>query len=256
MFIQIVAALFVAGSGIRIESLNGLFGIHELPLFAQYALTILVITGVVNAFNLMDGVNGLVGGLALVNALVLALLTWVVHMPELTMLLLALAGGLVVFLKYNSNPAKVFMGDGGSMMLGFLFAAIAIKVLQMTHIQHKPAATLSLMVLTLFLIPVIDALRVFIFRFTKGLSILQPDKSHLHHLILIMGSSHSQVTGFIVGLQAVLIVAAPFLAAYCSVSVVIVFYIVLLVTLSKLLSFNRTMIDWQNSVKQHEIINN
>jgi UDP-GlcNAc:undecaprenyl-phosphate GlcNAc-1-phosphate transferase len=251
---QLVLAFFIAYSGIRIESLSGLFGVYELPFIIQYVLTIIVITGVVNAFNLIDGVNGLAGSLALINSVVLAPLCWLVGLPELALVLLLVAGVLVVFLKFNSNPAKVFMGDGGSMMLGFMFAVIAVKMLQMASVSNLPTGTISLIVLTLFLVPVIDAVRVFLHRFSKGESVLNPDKSHLHHLVLTLNASHGQVVKFIATMHLFLLVATPFSAAYFGLTATVIVYTVLILMISKVLSFHKTMVDWQGSLKQKEII--
>lgn len=252
---QLILAALVVNSGIRIESLNGVFGLHELPIVLQYVFTIIVITGVVNAFNLIDGVNGLAGSLALINSIVLALLTWLVGLPELALVLSVIAGVLLVFLQFNSNPAKAFMGDGGSMMLGFLFAVVAVKTLQMAEASSLPSSTISLVVLTLFLIPVIDAIRVFLSRFSKGESILNPDKSHLHHLVLTLNASHKQVSRFIASMHMLLLLGSPFLAAYLGITNTVLVYTVLILMISKLLSFYKTMTDWQGSLKQKEIIN-
>lgn len=252
---QLLMAFLVVHSGIRIESFNGVFGLHELPLVLQYVFTIIVITGVVNAFNLIDGVNGLAGSLALINSLVLSLLTLLVGLPGLALVFAVIAGVLLVFLRFNSNPAKAFMGDGGSMMLGFLFAVIAVKTVQMAQVSSLPVSTISLVVLTLFLVPVIDAVRVFLSRFSKGESILNPDKSHLHHLVLTLNASHRQVSRFIASMHLVLLLGAPFLATYIGITATVLVYTVLILMISKVLSFYKTMVDWQGSLKQKEIIN-
>ncbi len=115
---QIAAALVMAHAGLRVDDLFGLFTIHHLPIVVQYILTILIVAGIVNAFNLIDGIDGLAGGLAMIDMVGFFIIFMLSGEPGFAFLSIATAGALLAFLKYNFSPAKIFMGDTGSMILG------------------------------------------------------------------------------------------------------------------------------------------
>jgi UDP-GlcNAc:undecaprenyl-phosphate GlcNAc-1-phosphate transferase len=109
--IQLAVACLISFSGVRISNFNGLFGIYQLPVMTQYTITILVITGITNAFNLIDGIDGLAGGLGFMSLVILGLFLTISQDPNTAIIAFALGGGLLGFLYYNFNPARIFMGD-------------------------------------------------------------------------------------------------------------------------------------------------
>ena len=119
--IQIGLASIITLSGIRITSFDGLFGINELPLYSQYTFTILAIVGITNAFNLVDGIDGLAGGLGFMSLLTIGIFLTISGDTQGALIAFALAGGILGFLHYNFSPAKIFMGDTGSLVLGLLY---------------------------------------------------------------------------------------------------------------------------------------
>lgn len=190
--IQVALAILIAVSGIRITSFEGLFGIHELPVTAQYTFTVLAIVGITNAFNLIDGIDGLAGGLGFMSLVTLGLFLTMSGDSNTALIAFALAGGLLAFLYFNFNPARIFMGDTGSLMLGFVVAVLSIRFLQWNNVSVNPVLPHGpVFILGIVLIPVFDTLRVFSMRIWKGKSPFSADKTHIHHLLTNNGYSHA-----------------------------------------------------------------
>ena len=191
-FIQVLATgivMFLAD--IRITSFQGFLGIYELELGFSYVFTFLVIVGVTNAINLIDGMDGLAGSIVLLISLIFGGYFFYFNSPY-AFVALALAGGVLGFLRYNIYKAQVFMGDTGSLVSGFILAVLAIQVLEMQQIRSAPAIVVSIMIL-----PIFDTLRVFALRIFNGKSPFYPDKNHLHHQLLTLGLSQSKVLGLL-----------------------------------------------------------
>ena len=189
--VQVGLASLIALSGIRITSFEGLFGIAELPISAQYTFTILAIVGITNAFNLIDGIDGLAGGLGFMSLVILGLFLTMSGDSNTALVAFALAGGMFAFLYFNFNPAKIFMGDTGSLVLGFVIAVLCIRLIQVNAFVAAPVLSHApVFVLGIVFIPVFDTLRVFAMRIWKGRSPFVADKTHIHHLITNQGFSH------------------------------------------------------------------
>lgn len=189
--VQIALASLIALSGIRITSFDGLLGITDLPLSAQYTFTILAIVGITNAFNLIDGIDGLAGGLAFMSLVTVGLFLTISGDANTALVAFALAGAVFAFLYFNFNPAKIFMGDTGSLILGFVIAVLCVRLMQVNISAVNPVIVHAPMfVLGIVLIPVFDTLRVFALRIWKGGSPFDADKTHIHHLLTNQGFSH------------------------------------------------------------------
>ncbi len=207
---QIFAAgILVHAANVRLTSLYGVFGIGELPVIASYVLSIFTIIVIINAFNLIDGVNGLTGVISIVAASGFGAWFFFADHPEYTILSCALIGSTVAFLKYNWTPAKIFMGDTGSLLLGLLMSVLTIKFIEfhlevppgeMHYMPAGPAAAIGALIVPLF-----DTLRVFITRLARGRSPLQPDRNHIHHLLVDLGLNHVQTT-MVLGCIAILFI--------------------------------------------------
>jgi UDP-N-acetylmuramyl pentapeptide phosphotransferase/UDP-N-acetylglucosamine-1-phosphate transferase len=196
--VQLALATLIAISGIRISSFDGLFGINELPLIAQYTFTILAIVGITNAFNLIDGIDGLAGGLGFMSLVTLGLFLIMSGDVNTALVAFALAGGLLAFLYFNFNPARIFMGDTGSLIVGFVIAVLCIRLMQVNAFVTKPYLTHApTFVLGIVFIPVFDTLRVFAIRIWNGGSPFVADKTHIHHLLTNAGYSHVLATRMI-----------------------------------------------------------
>ena len=204
------AAILVWAADVRIPSLYGIAGVTELPFWVSAALTIFTIIVIINAFNLIDGVNGLTGTISIVSAAALGSWFYLVGHPEYTLLAAALIGSTVAFLKYNWTPAKIFMGDTGSLLLGLLMSVLTIRFLQFHtemprdnpfYFPAAPAAAIGFL-----LVPLFDTLRVFVTRAYKGRSPFRPDRGHIHHLLVDLGFTHGQTT-LILGAITVVFIA-------------------------------------------------
>lgn len=191
LIVQAGLAALIALSGIRITSFDGLFGINELPLMAQYTFTILAVVGITNAFNLIDGIDGLAGGLGFMSLVTLGIFLTISGDVNTALIAFALAGGILAFMYFNLNPARIFMGDTGSLVLGFVIAILCIRLMQINVLIPNPIVFNSpLFVLGIVFIPVFDTIRVFAIRIWKGKSPFSADKTHIHHLLTNQGFSH------------------------------------------------------------------
>jgi len=200
---QIIASLIlIIAANIRITTLHGLFGINEVPYAISVAISLIVFIGLINAFNLIDGIDGLASGLGIVISIVFGIWLAMLGAEHYAIWSFALAGSLLAFYRYNvfSKKHKLFMGDTGSMLIGFIFAIMAVKVLccpvandSYLYMKAFPAVVMSLMI-----IPISDTLRVMALRVTKGRSPFFADRTHCHHDLLRLGFSHWQASNIIV----------------------------------------------------------
>ena len=189
---QIVAAAILVASGVRVEFLTNPF--DGLLILGKLAVpvTIFWIVGVTNALNLADGLDGLAAGTSFIAAVTIAVVAWFNGETGVALLSLALAAGVLGFLPFNFHPARIFMGDSGSMFLGFNLAALATIGLT------KSATVVSLFVPVVILgLPILDTTLAIIRRFLNHQPIFAPDKSHLHHRLLAQGLTQRQAVGII-----------------------------------------------------------
>jgi UDP-GlcNAc:undecaprenyl-phosphate GlcNAc-1-phosphate transferase len=196
--IQLICAYALAASGIRLTSLYGILGIGELGALTSYLLSIFLITGVVNAFNLIDGIDGLAGFLAFIGLSIFAYTAYALGDMPLVLILTTLIGGVFVFLTQNLRKKKIFLGDGGSLLLGFILVAVGIKLIESSALSPilDVSNTISI-VFGVFLIPVLDSLRVYISRMNEGFSPFRADNRHIHHLFLSFDISHKKASSTI-----------------------------------------------------------
>ncbi len=200
---QFLAAIFVVYYGeIYIIHLP-FFSYIDLPEYFGKPLTVVAIVGMVNALNLSDGLDGLAGGEALIS---LAAITYLAYQFEGTVAILLAAatiGGIFGFLRFNSHPARIFMGDSGSQTLGFVLAVLAVYLTQQVNSLVSPVVALLLLGL-----PVIDSVVVFFLRARRGDSLVVAAKDHLHHRLLALGFYHYESVVIIYSIQIILIFSA------------------------------------------------
>ncbi|HEX8314812.1 MAG TPA: MraY family glycosyltransferase [Flavisolibacter sp.] len=206
------AAIVIHLAGIRIDSMHGFLGIYNLPELVSYPLTYITIVVIVNAFNLIDGVDGLAGSLGILTTGVFGIYFIMANLPGYAMLSLALMGSLSAFLVFNYHPAKIFMGDSGSLLLGLINAVLVIKFITVADSASGGFAITSSVAIgfSILMIPLLDTLRVFSVRIAKGRSPFSPDRNHIHHLLLDRGFNHSQVTQICLLMNAFFIALAYF----------------------------------------------
>jgi len=193
------------------------------PTWLLLGWTLLFLIGVTNAVNLSDGLDGLAAGNTLLALVFLAVLGMESNASALTVLALALAGGLLGFLRFNTHPARLFMGDTGSQFLGFTAAAVTVLLMQQEASPVSP-----LLPLLVFGLPILDTLSVMAIRWLRGRPVFKADRSHLHHQLLRLGFKHYEVVAILYALQAIILLLAYVLryesdivlllvyAAYCA----------------------------------------
>ena len=211
---MMAALLLIVFTDTRISGLHGLFGITIMPYIVSVVFTLFVYVLVINAFNLIDGIDGLAGSLALMCA---AAFAWLfANFNDVSMVVLggAVCGAIIPFLFLNfSRRKKMFLGDTGSMILGFILAVMAVRFI---NASESGAGTLfsnssPILVLAILFFPLLDTMRIFIIRiFIHKKSPFIADKNHIHHRFLELGFSHKSTTTIIVTLNTLLVVAAWF----------------------------------------------
>ncbi len=212
----IVSALLVIGSDVRIRNAFGVFGIYELNYFASVFFSIFTFIILINAFNLIDGIDGLAGGYSVLCSLMFAISYYRLgdYNFPLVVFCAVIIGSVLAFLYYNlSNyrTNKVFMGDTGSMILGCLLAFTSINFIDifidkgisgipLYHLQSAPAIAVAILIL-----PIIDTLNVIIVRLVRRTSLFEADKNHIHHKLLKLGLTHRRSSFYILCYYVVLV---------------------------------------------------
>ncbi len=210
---QIIAAsILIHLGGIRLDSMYGLFGIEQVSEGFGLALSYLTIIVVINSFNLIDGVDGLAASLGILSMIVFGAYFFAVNMQAYALLSFAMAGSLVAFIIFNHHPAKIFMGDSGSLMIGLVNAILVIKFI---NVAHEPTVAIPITAsvaigFSVLFVPLLDTLRVFSIRILNGTSPFTPDRNHVHHLLLDRGLGHAAVTFTCVGINVGFILLAWF----------------------------------------------
>jgi UDP-GlcNAc:undecaprenyl-phosphate/decaprenyl-phosphate GlcNAc-1-phosphate transferase len=190
LLVQIGAALMVVYGGVRIEFITNVFnrttGMTWLGIFS-IPVTVFWIVGITNTINLIDGLDGLAAGVASIASICLAFVAYLNGQAEVAILLSILAGASIGFLPYNFNPAQIFMGDTGSLLIGFLLATFSAEGV------FKSAATIAIAVPIVALgIPIFDTVFAIFRRIINKRPIMEADKGHLHHRLLEQGLSQKQ----------------------------------------------------------------
>lgn len=190
------AAIIIHLGGLQIDSMHGIFGVHELPEAFSLALSYFTIILIINAYNLIDGVDGLAGMLGLLTMSVFGIYFYMAGMEAYSLLAFSLGGSLLAFLIFNHHPAKIFMGDSGSLMVGLFNAILVLKFISVAETSAVPFQVESVVPvgIAILMIPLLDTLRVFSIRIFSGRSPFSPDRNHIHHLLLDKGLSHKHVT--------------------------------------------------------------
>ncbi len=235
---QVLAIAVVAIQGdVRLVQLYGLFGIYELPYWGSLALSFIFFLGIINSFNFIDGVNGLSSLTGILVSGVYASLFYALDKALFLTLCLCIIGAQSAFLRYNLVRAKIFMGDTGSMILGFFAALLSIYFLQANALiddqilEHIDAMLFAFAIL---LLPIVDTARVVFIRvFIKRVSPLKADRNHLHHVLLDIGLNHLQTTLWLVGINALLIALTWYLNDYLRASILFGLVLILAVGLSQ-----------------------
>lgn len=214
---QVVAVIAVMYSGLLVSQVP-LMGYENASLWISLPLTFLFLLGATNAVNLSDGLDGLAAGTSLLSLALITVFALLQGNNSIALVALTVTGGLLGFLRYNTFPARIFMGDTGSQFLGYMVACLAILVSQGDISAVSPV--LPLLILGL---PILDTLTVIIIRIKEKRSPFSPDKNHLHHQLMSLGFKHYQAVGAIYIIQVVLLISA-YLFRYESDFFLLAFY--------------------------------
>jgi UDP-GlcNAc:undecaprenyl-phosphate GlcNAc-1-phosphate transferase len=204
---QVLAAfIIIYYGGIQIRSMHGFLGIYQLPEMFSLLLTYFAVIVVINSFNLIDGVDGLAGSLGLLSTVIFGIYFLSVNMLPYAVISFSLAGSLLAFLIFNFQPAKIFMGDTGSLLVGTINAVLVVKFINVANTADVsfPISASPAVGFTILMIPLLDTLRVFGIRIFHRRSPFSPDRNHIHHLLLDRGFSHRAITLFLVSVNLVM----------------------------------------------------
>jgi UDP-GlcNAc:undecaprenyl-phosphate GlcNAc-1-phosphate transferase len=204
--VQGIAATMLFMGGLRIVNIPVVFGDLRLPWILGWAFTVLWVLAITNAFNLIDGLDGLAAGSALFSTLV-AFVVALLNGPSLvTVMTIALAGAILGFLRFNFNPATIFLGDSGSLFIGFVLSALALK-----GAQKAPTIVAVAIPVVSFGLPILETALSIVRRLISGRPVFTADREHIHHKLLQHGMSHRQVVILLYGVSAVFAMLSLFL---------------------------------------------
>ncbi|WP_257657337.1 glycosyltransferase family 4 protein [Parapedobacter lycopersici] len=207
---SITALIVVYFADIRLTSFYGVFGIQDIHPVISYLFSSLLIVFIINAFNLIDGINGLLGSVSVIVSLTFGYVFFRMEEHGLALLAISMAGSILGFLRYNAGRARIFMGDAGAYTIGFIISVLAIQFIELnkaqdagltgSFVQSVPAVAIAILI-----IPIFDTLRVVVIRLSQGKSPFIADRNHLHHRLLDTGMNHTQATLVLSGFNLLII---------------------------------------------------
>ena len=215
---QIISVLILVFlQELQIDNMHGVLGIYELPDWVSVLFTIFVVIVITNGFNLIDGVDGLAGGIGIIASFAFGIIAlFMSDIPgqgDMAIIAFTLMGALLGFLKYNFHPAKIFMGDTGSLVVGIILSVLAINSIRYGLVTDtiKLPNKGPLLAIVILAIPLFDSLRVFVARVIKGRHPLSPGRGHIHHALLNLGFGHKYTSLALYFFSLVLILFSYFL---------------------------------------------
>ena len=252
LLFQAVIAVVATLHGALIQSFPMPWGRLELGFFG-YVVTVFWIIAIINAFNLIDGMDGLSSGITLFSSLTIAILAIVNGYFAVALVALALAGAVTGFLIYNFNPAKIFMGDSGSMFIGYILAVISLRSQSKTH------AIVSILVPIIAMgLPILDTTLAFLRRILRHQSIFMADKQHIHHFLLSLGFNQRKTVLILYSISIVFTILSMLMIFNENIDtflVVLVFAIIVFVIITKLgyveMIYGKFRVKKENSLEKH-----
>lgn len=218
---QLFAASFLVFTPeLHLSTLNGFFGITDIPFLVGSLINMLIVVALVNAYNMIDGADGVASIVGIVISMTYAVSFYLTNQPYYVLVSLTLVGLLSAFLRFNlcHGSKKMFMGDSGSLVVGFMIAFLTLKVL----VVHQVETSLNINMIfihrfifafAVLFIPVFDTSRVIVLRLYQKKSPFNADRNHLHHVLLDCGLSHKQ-TGLTLGAVNILVILSFFISSY------------------------------------------
>lgn len=223
----LVASILVLLGNVRLTSLYGVFNIQEIDFIPSVLISIIIIMFMVNAFNLIDGIDGLAGTMGIIVNLTFAIMFLHMQQEELATLAFSMVGALAGFLYYNYTPARIFMGDTGSLLIGLISVVLAIKFIELNKFTSSSIRPVFIsapaIAVAVLIIPLFDTFRVFTLRILSKRSPFSADRNHIHHRILRLGFNHLQATFSLAMTNIILIYLALFFKSWGNFILIFVF---------------------------------
>jgi UDP-GlcNAc:undecaprenyl-phosphate GlcNAc-1-phosphate transferase len=214
---QVIATSIIIFLGdLQIDNMHGVLGAYDLPIWIGTLFTIFVVIVITNGFNLIDGVDGLAGGVGVISSFSFGAIALLMGQSDIAMVAFTLMGALIGFLRYNLFPAKIFMGDTGSMVVGMILSVLAINIIEhglVTETLKLPNKG-PLLAIAILAIPLFDSLRVFVARLIKGRHPLSAGRGHIHHALLSLGFGHKKTSFILYFFTIAIIVFSYFLLEF------------------------------------------
>jgi len=216
---QVTATLFIlANPSFHIDSLNGFLGIYQLPQYASIIISSFIMIVIINAYNLIDGIDGLAAGIGIIISGINLIIYYFLEIDFYFYLSLIVIGILTAFLRYNlSRYNKIFMGDTGSLIIGFIISIFTIKLLTLNEqivTSNLPflIENLPLVALGILIVPLFDTFRVFSIRLFNKKSPFSADRNHMHHILIDLGFSHLKSSIILAGFNLLFVMIFIYLA--------------------------------------------
>ena len=220
IMMQVIATtMLFLSPDFQITNLHGFLGIHEIPHWICIPLAFVVVVFYINAYNLIDGIDGLASALGALFFTFFAITYYSLEDYMMMSVCLSMVGSFIAFLRYNvSSDKRIFLGDTGSLFIGFLIAAIVINILSKDYhedISMRYISNLPLLMISALFIPIFDSIRVFTIRIQNGRNPFRPDRTHVHHVILdYFKLSHRRTSFYIVSTNALILLVMGFVTEY------------------------------------------
>ena len=222
-FIQIVCGIMLVAGGVELSDLHGMLFIHSMPSWISIPLTVFVTVFIINAINLIDGIDGLASGLCSVACLCYGLTFFMLHQHVYAILAFATLGVLVPFFYYNvfgnaEHGRKIFMGDTGSLTVGMMLCLLSLKLTMCGTDDNTVHINPMVLAFSPLLIPCCDVVRVYLHRVRNGKNPFLPDKNHIHHKLLAVGMQQRSVMIIVISVSTVFILFNILLSLYLNVN--------------------------------------
>lgn len=262
---QLIAAIItVCLADIRINSLHGILGIYQMPYWYSVSFTIVGVIFITNAFNLIDGIDGLAGSIGVLVTFFLGICLAMLDNVGAACIAFSLMGATLGFLRYNISPARIFMGDTGSLLIGFTISILSILFIHAYTVNNPLVAVIhshkgsTIVAVALLFVPIFDSFRVFLKRIIKGVSPFHADRSHLHHYLLDMGFTHSRSVTILITSNILIITVAllvqdyePNIALGCMISLGLILFAVMYFMRKSRLEKNKALIQEKKNASQN-----
>lgn len=226
-FVQVLCGVMLIAGGVYLDDLNGVLGVHELPAWIGYLLTVLATVFIINAINLIDGIDGLASGLCSIACLFYGVIFFLFEKYIYSMLAFATLGVLMPFFYYNvfgkvEHHKKIFMGDTGSLTIGMMLCFLSIRLVQCGADEGGKILNPMILAFSPLIIPCFDVVRVYLHRVRNGKNPFLPDKNHIHHKLIAIGMKQRTVMILIIAVSLLFTLGNILLSKYIEINLLLV----------------------------------